>query len=344
MSVKNPKADQRHPPAQRRRDAAGAHLVTEDMSASRPAISIILPTYNRKTVLPRAITSVMAQDEPGWELIVVDDGSRDETDAYLASLADPRIRIISMAGNRGVSAARNAGLTAAQADIVAFLDSDDAYLQQRLSAPLAVFASEPDVVCVLSSGLKRNRHGSKQVARMPDAVFDSSAFEWGLFCGFFEAGGTSITVRRSAAIAVGGFRTDLHWAEDQEFLICIARHGRGRLLSAVLWEKYRSDDALSLQWREAGAGLLVYAQAHPEMFRRYRKVASYLATKYLMYELRKGQLITFLRHWSEFRRAGLIYGTLSQVVQDHQDVKRYRRSVSNPESLSRMTGPPAPWE
>jgi glycosyltransferase involved in cell wall biosynthesis len=323
--------------------SADAHLMTNDMAASRPSISIVLPTYNRQTVLPRAITSVLAQNEPDWELIIVDDGSTDQTRVYLASLDDPRIRVITLANNRGVSAARNVGLEATRADIVAFLDSDDAYLQQRLSAPLAIFASEPDVVCVLSSGLKHDRHGCKHVSRMPDAIFDSSAFEWGLFCGFFEAGATSITVRRSAAIAVGGFRTDLRWAEDQEFLVRVALQGRGRMLSATLWDKYQSDDALSHQWAEAGVGLLSYARAHPDLFRRYRKVASYLATKYLIYELRGGLFMTALQHLKDFRRAGLIDGTIWQVLRDHRDVKRYRRSLSSPDCLSRMTGPPTAW-
>ena len=88
--------------------------------------SVVIPSYNRLNVLPRAVESVLAQDEPDFELIVVDDGSTDGTKAWLAAQTDPRIQVIASERNRGVSAARNLGLAAARAPVVAFLDSDDA--------------------------------------------------------------------------------------------------------------------------------------------------------------------------------------------------------------------------
>jgi hypothetical protein len=114
-------------------------------------------------------------------------------------------------------------------------------------------------------------------------------------------------------------------------------------LSAVLWEKFRSADALSRRWQDAGTGLLYYAQSHPEYLTRYRKVATYFATKLLFYELRSGSLINFQRHLRAFRRAGLISGNIMQICRDHWDVKRYRRAASNPAVLASMTGPPASW-
>jgi glycosyltransferase involved in cell wall biosynthesis len=293
--------------------------------------------------LPRAIDSVMLQDEPDLELIIVDDCSTDDTASFLQSLTDPRIRVIALPRNLGVSGARNAGLEAAQADVVAFLDSDDVYLQGRLSAPLAVFARWPDVVCTLSSAIKHNRNGSEQVARLPDAIFESKVFGWGLICALFDAAGTNITVRRSAAMAVGGFQPNLPFVEAEDFMLRISRQGRGCLLSAVLWEKFRSADAMSRRWQDAGAGLLYYAQAHPEYLTRHRKVATYFATKLLVYEFRDGSLVTFQRHLRAFRRAGLISGNIKQICRDHWDVKRYRRAISSPAALASMTGPPDSW-
>src|SRR4051794_15473312 len=113
---------------------------------ARPKISVVLPTHNRSKLLPRAIASVMAQDEPDFELIVVDDCSTDDTGQYLATLADPRLHVIRTPRNGGPSCARNLGLARASADVVALLDDDDIYLPGRLSVPLAIFAREPDVV------------------------------------------------------------------------------------------------------------------------------------------------------------------------------------------------------
>src|SRR6266480_1630377 len=99
-----------------------------------PKISVVLPTYNRRSVIPRAVASVLAQDEPDFELIVVDDCSIDDTGSYLASLTDPRIRAVTAPRNVGTAGARNLGLEAARAAVVALLDDDDIYLAHRLSA------------------------------------------------------------------------------------------------------------------------------------------------------------------------------------------------------------------
>src|SRR5215831_15471164 len=133
---------------------------------SGPDISVVLATYDRRHSLPRAIASVLAQDDVRFELIVVDDASRDGTPDYLATLADPRILVITAERNGGPSAARNLGLKAARAGIVAFLDSDDAYLPRRLSAPLAAFAADADIVCTLSSAVRHDRKRSRK-ARIP---------------------------------------------------------------------------------------------------------------------------------------------------------------------------------
>jgi glycosyltransferase involved in cell wall biosynthesis len=95
-----------------------------------PKVSIILPTYNRADTILRAIRSVLAQTFADWELIVVDDGSEDDTPAILAGL-DPRITVIRQE-NRGFTEARNTALRAARGAYCAFLDSDDEFLPHHL--------------------------------------------------------------------------------------------------------------------------------------------------------------------------------------------------------------------
>ena len=88
-------------------------------------ISIVLPTYNRAAVLPRAVDSVLRQTFADWELIIVDDGSTDETARYLAGLRDPRVSVFSHSLNRGVAAAKNTGLDHIRGEWFTILDSDD---------------------------------------------------------------------------------------------------------------------------------------------------------------------------------------------------------------------------
>src|SRR5215471_20434954 len=142
-----------------------------------PDISVVLATYDRRQSLPRAIASVLAQDSVRFELIVVDDASRDGTADYLATLSDPRIRTLAAERNSGPSAARNLGLKAARAGIVAFLDSDDAYLPRRLAAPLAAFAADSSLVCTLSSAIRHDRKLSRE-ARIPAVRLAAPAFAW----------------------------------------------------------------------------------------------------------------------------------------------------------------------
>ena len=102
-----------------------------------PQISVIIPTYNRADLLPLTIESVMAQTMPDWELIIVDDGSTDETATVLAPfLQDERIRYIRQE-NAGRSAARNHGARLARGDYFYFLDSDDELRLNSLTAHLA---------------------------------------------------------------------------------------------------------------------------------------------------------------------------------------------------------------
>jgi glycosyltransferase involved in cell wall biosynthesis len=307
-----------------------------------PKISVVLPTYGRRHVLPRTIASVLAQDVTDFELIIVDDCSIDDTPAYLASLSDPRIRVLRPAKNLQTAGARNFGLAAARAEIVALLDDDDVYLEGRLSAPLAVFAREPEVVATLSSSVKVDRERS-YVAHMPDLTLPPAAFEWALICDLIGVAGSSITIRRQTALDVGGFSEGMKWIDDREILIRAARRGSGRLIAAPLWQKHWSDDSQSNQWQLAGLSLLDYVAAHPNFVGRFRKVGCYLATKILVSDVRHLMFGALRRDLRDFRAAGLIDGNLERMWRDHREVRRYRRTMSKHEALATLTGAPTEW-
>jgi teichuronic acid biosynthesis glycosyltransferase TuaG len=108
-----------------------------------PRVSVVTPAFNAARFIEQTIRSVQAQTIEDWELIVVDDGSRDGTPALVACLAeaDSRIRLLSSGGNRGPARARNRGIEQARAPYLAFLDSDDLWLTTKLERQLA-FMSE----------------------------------------------------------------------------------------------------------------------------------------------------------------------------------------------------------
>jgi glycosyltransferase involved in cell wall biosynthesis len=108
-----------------------------------PAVSIILPTFNRMQFLPPAIDSVFAQTFAEWELIISDDGSDAETKAYLQSLRDPRVRVIWLPYTGRPSVVSNVALREARGEYVAFLDSDDLWLPGKLEAQIASLRRHP---------------------------------------------------------------------------------------------------------------------------------------------------------------------------------------------------------
>lgn len=110
-----------------------------------PTISIIIPTYNRAGTLPRAIDSVLKQDYDNWELVIVDDGSMDNTSEILAGYRDSRITVIKHAQNQGVTAAENTGLDAMHGTWFTLLGSDDEIIPTGLSAMLKVTQMDPSL-------------------------------------------------------------------------------------------------------------------------------------------------------------------------------------------------------
>lgn len=107
-------------------------------------VSIIMPAYNAASFIEEAIHSVLQQSYSNWELIIINDGSQDDTEAKILSFGDSRIRYFSQE-NQGVSAARNVGLANMRGDYFCFLDADDAYFPDSLEKRIQVLQQNPDV-------------------------------------------------------------------------------------------------------------------------------------------------------------------------------------------------------
>jgi glycosyltransferase involved in cell wall biosynthesis len=127
-------------------------------------VSVIIPTYNRAYILPEAIESVLRQTYSNFELIVVDDGSTDETAKTVERFCDPHIRFVRRPRNGGVAAAKNTGLDIAGGELIATLDSDDLWRPQKLELHVKFLEEHPEVGGVFSD-LEWTR-GTQHVASM----------------------------------------------------------------------------------------------------------------------------------------------------------------------------------
>lgn len=211
------------------------------------SITVVIPTYNRAEWLPATVESVLQQTRPADEVLIVDDGSRDDTETVCRAFPAP-VRYVRQA-NAGVSAARNRGVREARGEWIAFLDSDDLWDRAKLEVQMAAHAAAPEAgwsitECVLVDGADRPVEGMRG---LEDAVpvfreHGSSSRDW--FAGALRevtlesAGGrhaaftgdvfgllfrgnvvlpSAAMVRRELFLRSGGFNEDLRLAEDTEY-------------------------------------------------------------------------------------------------------------------------------
>ena len=237
-----------------------------------PKVSVILPVHNRADVLPRAIESVLAQVFGDFELIVVDDGSTDGSAAVAKSFGDPRIRIIELGKNRGGNVARNEGIRAAHAPLIAFLDSDDRYIPTKLATVVAEFERHPDLDLLVDSFVKVQPPGSRkpEAIRTNPVIGDRERFRTALFTRRLWKATPAITVKREAALRAGLFDESLRRLQDFDFLIRLSEFANCAATDQVLWVKYWDAGAISAQDNMIPANVEL-VRRHPE----YLKTAAY---------------------------------------------------------------------
>ncbi|MGE0736606.1 MAG: glycosyltransferase family 2 protein [Alphaproteobacteria bacterium] len=207
-----------------------------------PFISVILPTFNRASTLMRAVGSVLDQDYRAFELIIVDDGSTDQTDELVSGLDDSRVSVIRQPVNYGQSRARNIGILKAKGAVVAFQDSDDEWLPGKLKLQaLAMAEAGPDVGVVSCDMIRNWRDGRSELMPAPEVrlgtIFDdrqSLYLPYGL-------GIQACLIRRDLLLAVGSFDEHLRCLEDLELFLRLAQRCKFVRVPHALVRYYDTD-------------------------------------------------------------------------------------------------------
>lgn len=207
----------------RSQPAAVKLLRPEETAVAIPLISVIVPAFNAAAFLPDALNSLLRQTHRNLEVIVVNDGSTDDTAALLAAWCarDPRVRAVHQQ-NRGLPAARNAGLSVARGDYIAFLDADDVVHPIKLEHQLAYLTAHPDADLVYSD------YGTADAALQPltEEVIGIKRLplrEVYTYTNVFPV--MSPLLRRTLVERVGGFDEQLRACEDWDYWVRCERVG-----------------------------------------------------------------------------------------------------------------------
>jgi glycosyltransferase involved in cell wall biosynthesis len=212
--------------------------------ATKPLVSVVIPTYNRAWCLAEAVDSVLAQELRGFELIVVDDGSTDDTPRLLEGYGEA-VRTLRRE-NHGVSAARNAGIAAARAELIAFLDSDDLWLPGKLRRQVEFFTSHPKALICQTEELwvknGRRVNPGKRHRKRGGMIFEPSL-------DLCLVSPSAVMVRRELFERVGLFDESLPACEDYDLWLRVSCRFPVHLIETPLIVKRGGHaDQLSRAW------------------------------------------------------------------------------------------------
>jgi glycosyltransferase involved in cell wall biosynthesis len=189
----------------------------------KPEVTIVIPTRDRACLLPVAVSAALAQEDVEVEVIVVDDGSTDDTPKVLAELADERLRVVHLRARHGVSRARNIGIAEARAGWLAFLDDDDIWAPRKLRWQLDAARGHEDAFVYGAAVTIEEDHSIVRYGKAPEpASLPRDLLAWNVIPG----GCSNVIARTGLVQRVGGFDERLSHLADRDLWIRLARSGR----------------------------------------------------------------------------------------------------------------------
>lgn len=196
-----------------------------------PKVTVVIPAYNAMTYLPETLDSVLKQTFTDFEVLIINDGSKDNIIQWASTITDSRVKLISQT-NQGVSAARNTGINTAQGEYIAFLDADDLWEPTKLEKQVQCFESKPEVGLVYTWTLLVDQQG-KSTGTVTASHIEGNVWEK-LLLGDVIGNGSSAMIRRSCFETVGLFDTELSSAEDPDMWARISAHYPLAVIKEVL--------------------------------------------------------------------------------------------------------------
>lgn len=218
------------------------------MNPINPKVTVLVPAYNAEKYIGKAIDSVLAQTFTDFELLVINDGSTDQTENILRSYADDRIRLINQT-NQGIAAALNLGLLNARAELIARFDADDICMPERLELQYRFLEAHPEYIIVGSDADYIDRDGSFVFTCRLPAHTHKEIRELALTkCPFIHS---AVMFRKAPILQAGGYNKNAFAFQDHLLWSKIIRNGEGCNLPDLLIQVRLNPESISIdeKWR-----------------------------------------------------------------------------------------------
>jgi len=229
-----------------------------------PRVSVIVPSYNAAVYLPFAIESVIAQTYPDWEIVIVDDGSADNTrsvvDSFRHRLQD-RLRYIHQP-NLGLSAARNTGIRAVRGEYIAMLDADDVWLPHRLARAVPVLDGDPETGLVHARVVRIDVQGTVTGQLKVEPEYLSGRIARDIYTRLAHIVCPTVMFRKSCLETAGWFDEAMHATEDRDLWFRIALRYKIAYIDEVLAQYRLSPTSITSNLDRLLKGQLYFAAKH----------------------------------------------------------------------------------
>lgn len=311
----------------------GRSIMNENYSKD-PLVSVILPTYNRANLIKRAINSVLNQTYKNLELIIIDDGSTDETEDIIKGMKDKRIRYFKYVQNRGVSYARNKGILLAKGSLIAFQDSDDIWLKDKLERQIQIMINTTPDVGVVYTGFWQIYDANRIYIPSKEIKSREGYILKNLINGNF-VGTPTMLVKRDCFNRVGLFDESLPRLNDWELCIRLAQHYKFLLIDEPLVIAHISKDSISRDDKKLITALDIILNKHYDLFfkdkyalsQHLNRLSDLLITEGSHIKGKKTKIKSLLLRYLEDKRSlGHFYINLSYDLENN---KKFIESKEN---------------
>jgi glycosyltransferase involved in cell wall biosynthesis len=285
---------------------------------SSPLISVIVPAYNSAKTVLETVHSVLNQSLQDLELIVIDDGSTDDTLSVLDSVTDPRLKVFSFE-NAGTPTSRNRGIERALGEFLSFIDADDLWAPDKLEKQLQALQGQPEAGVAYSWTLIMDAAGKKFYPGNCE-VYEGDVHAHLLLSNFI-ASGSNILVRREAAESIGGFDPSLGSHEDWDYYLRLAQKWPFAVVGEPQIFYRKSSTSLCSNFEAMEKYIFI---VHRKMF---KDIPAHLMKLEAQSRAKKYEFLAqiALTHVSSWQNCGHAFRTLRQAIALYPPLLRTRR-------------------